>query len=130
MNKDSYKSIEEYREEINKQLEVDKQNYKGPFCCLIMDYNIDKSNLQNKSSYFYVPKLRCYYLQPIIGFGSDKIDFCPHCGIKLPQELSDLWFDILEKEYGIDSPFCPDPEDEKKFPAEFLTDKWWINRKL
>jgi len=53
--------------------------------------------------------------------------WCPWCGTKLRKELSDQWYDILEKEYGICDPIV---DDRKKVPAEFWTDEWWKKRGL
>jgi hypothetical protein len=49
------------------------------------------------------------------------------CGKKLPLSLRDEWFEILEKEYGLENPY---EEDRKKVPKEFWTDEWWKNRGL
>ena len=111
-------SLKKYWKERDKQLEEDKKNYKGPHCCLIMDYNIDKSSGENISPCFYNPKFRKYYLQATQGLGGEKIDFCPYCGTKLPQSLSDIWFDILEEEFGLDNPASL--EQKKKIPASRL----------
>ncbi len=56
-----------------------------------------------------------------------KIYYCPWCGAKFPKELFDEWYDILEKEYGIEDPIHT---DRKKVPAEFWSDKWWKKRGL
>jgi hypothetical protein len=55
------------------------------------------------------------------------IQYCPWCGTKLPTELSDEWYDTLEKEYGIISPIH---DERKKVPPEFWTDEWWKKRGL
>ena len=128
MNKLIDESLEEYWEKKDKQLQEDKKNYNGPHCCLIMDYSVDKTDPENVSPCLYIPKFREYSLQAMIGPGAGKIDYCPYCGTKLPQELSDLWFDILEKEYGLDDPGWP--EQREKVPTEFLTDEWWKKRGL
>jgi hypothetical protein len=120
-------SLEKSQEERIRQFEEKKKNYKGLHCCLIMDYNVNKSSSENVSPCFYNPKFREYYLQETRGKGSRKINFCPYCGTKLPQDLSDLWFDILEKELGLD-PWIP--KQRKKIPADFLTDEWWKKRGL
>ena len=54
------------------------------------------------------------------------IPYCVFCGKKLPQSLSEKWFAILEKEYGLNDPF------KKKcvIPEEFKSDAWWKNRGL
>lgn len=56
-----------------------------------------------------------------------SISYCPFCGTKLPVELSDYWFDILEIEHGI---VDTAGEDKAKVPAEFRTDEWWKKRGL
>ena len=114
--------------EKNNELEVEKENYNGPHCCFVMDYSVDKSNPENISPTDYSPKFREYYLQATIGPGGRQIDYCPYCGTKLPQGLSDMWFDILEKEYGLDDPGWPEQRD--MVPAEFFTEEWWKKRKL
>jgi hypothetical protein len=121
-------TLEQYWERRDKQLEEDKKNYKGPHCCLIMHYAIDETDPANVSPCSYSPKFREYYLDATDGFGGGKIDFCPFCGTKLPKGLSDEWFDILEKEYGLDDPGMPDQKE--KVPAEFKTDEWWKKREL
>nr|WP_253307484.1 hypothetical protein [Rickettsia endosymbiont of Ceutorhynchus assimilis] len=55
------------------------------------------------------------------------IQYCPWCGTKLPKELSDEWYDILEKEYNITDPIG---EERSKVPAEFWTGEWWKKRGL
>ncbi len=120
-------SVDKSQEEVYKRFEENKKNYKGFHCCFVMDNAVDKSNSENVSPCFYNPKFREYYLQATSGLGSRKIDFCPYCGTKLPQDLSDLWFDILEQEFKID-PWLP--KDRKKIPAEFLTNEWWKKRGL
>ncbi len=57
------------------------------------------------------------------GCGSLQISFCPYCGTKLPENLEDMWFEILEKRFDIDDPF--DSEQYKKIPVEYLSDSWW-----
>lgn len=108
-------------------MEENKENYKGPHCCFVMDYSVDKSNPYNISPTSYSPKFREYYLQATIGPGSRKIDYCPYCGTKLPAGLSDLWFDILEEEYEIQA---WKHNQKEKIPAEFFTDEWWKKRGL
>jgi hypothetical protein len=49
------------------------------------------------------------------------------CGKKLPTSLRIEWHDILEEEYGLES---PDNRDKKKVPKEFLSDAWWKKRNL
>lgn len=50
------------------------------------------------------------------------------CGTKLPANLRNEWFDILEQEHGLQNPHSSEQRD--KIPAEFLTDEWWKRRGL
>ncbi|MCB9985165.1 MAG: hypothetical protein H6864_05695 [Micavibrio sp.] len=72
----------------------------------------------------YSAKLRRYGLdyRPRFGGGIQVINFCPWCGVRLPKELCDEWFDELEK-LGID-----DPDDG--VPEEFTSELWWRKRGL
>lgn len=60
--------------------------------------------------------------------GRQGIYNCPWCGFKLLSILSDERDDILEREFGVEN--YMDKEQLEKIPAEFLTDEWWIKRKL
>ncbi len=88
-----------------------------------------KEALADKRVYMgYSPKYREYYLKtnhPMIIY---TITHCPWCGTKLPKSVREEWFDILEKEYGIDHPRYD--EQEKLIPEEFKTDEWWKKRGL
>ncbi|WP_341751171.1 DUF6980 family protein [Candidatus Tisiphia endosymbiont of Piscicola geometra] len=75
----------------------------------------------------YDPMNRSYLIKVNKHIGQE-IDFCPWCGIKLPEKVShDEWWNILEKEYNI-----TDPRNSEKeiVPAEFWTDEWWKKRGL
>ncbi len=101
-------------------------NYKGPFCCFDMDSMLDDDEgLYNVK---YNPKLRKYYLKSLSGPYIRTLEFCSWCGTQLPKNLNDEWFDILEQEYGLDMPRTV--KQQKKIPAEFLTDEWWKKRGL
>ncbi len=54
------------------------------------------------------------------GLSFVTIMFCPWCGKQLPCSKRDRWFEELEK-LGFDDPW------DQEIPAEFETDKWWIN---
>ncbi len=86
--------------------------------------------LSEKKVYInYRPHFREYFVNHK-GSSSDGyvLWYCPWCGIKLPESLRDEWFDILEKEYGLDDPWSL--EQEKLVPKEFTTDEWWKQRGL
>jgi hypothetical protein len=86
-------------------------------CCEQMSKNIEIKTLEFNSKY------REWGINISDG-GSSKmlIEYCPWCGKMLPVSVRDNWFDILEDMdidvYGDD------------IPAEFKSDKWWIERKL
>jgi hypothetical protein len=102
-------------------IEYQKKHYKGPHCCW-------ETYPENVSPCSYNPKFRGYYLLARFGYGGEQIQYCPRCGKKYPKELSDEWFDILEKEYGLDDPNALDQRD--RVPKEFWTDEWWKKRGL
>lgn len=56
-----------------------------------------------------------------------RLNFCPACGIKVPENLIDAWYDVLQQECGLDDPVF-NPEQNKRIPTEFLTDEWWKKR--
>lgn len=74
----------------------------------------------------YCPILREYNITGNKGF---KMFYCPWCGSILPKRLRDEFFDILEKEYGIDSDIF-EVLHNPKLPEEFRTDEWWKKRGL
>ncbi|MEW6734615.1 MAG: hypothetical protein AB1489_25040 [Acidobacteriota bacterium] len=49
------------------------------------------------------------------------IEYCPWCGVKLPESKRDLWFDKL-KALGYDKP------SEQDIPKEFLTAEWYLEQ--
>lgn len=55
------------------------------------------------------------------------ITYCPRCGAKLPEDLVDKWWDIVEEKFGIDGLF---DKRIKDLPEEFKTDEWWKKRGL
>ena len=57
------------------------------------------------------------------------IFFCPWCGSKLPNSLRDKFFDILEKEYNIETDIG-EYKERKDIPMEFKSDEWWKKRDL
>ena len=108
-----------------------KTNKKIQYCCELMNDFLADSRI----AILYSPAYRLYSL-PWLQKGrtistvtkSQKIDYCPWCGKKLPTDLTNRWFEILEKEYHLDDPRSK--EQKKLVPAEFHTDKWWKKRGL
>ena len=57
------------------------------------------------------------------------LSFCPWCGKKLPKNLTEDMYVIIEKEYGI--PWIKaDVFKYTNLPDEFKTDEWWKKRGL
>lgn len=105
-----------------------KKEYKGPHCCWETAVAVDHTDQTNISPCLYKPKFRGYYIKSTSDYGAEQINYCPRCGKQYPRELSDAWFDILEKEYGLDNPNALDQRD--RVPKEFWTDEWWKKRGL
>lgn len=110
-------------DKIREEVEEERRNYNGPHCCLTMDAELIKKG----AILHYSQAFREYGINIPKSTGCMVIDYCMFCGKKLPMSLRKKWYDILEKEYGLES---PDEEDKKKIPKEFLTDEWWKNRRL
>ena len=70
----------------------------------------------------YEERFRQYGIDYRTG-GIQLIDFCPWCGVRLPKDLVDEWFRILEAELGL-------PPDDPSMPAEMQTSVWWRRRGL
>jgi hypothetical protein len=111
----------EWIDAIDKRVEQARRDYKGPHCCLAMDIHLSKKGT--------ILRYDEQYREYTIGFpnGGVLIGYCMFCGKKLSTSVRDEWFDILEKEYGLEEPLH---EDKKKVPKEFWTDEWWKKRGL
>ena len=96
---------------------------KDKCCCQLMGISVKDPRI----TVYYSPRFREYSIETTSG-AYQIILFCPFCGKKLPSPLRDTLFDILEKKYGIDSPF--DNDQAKLIPKEFKTDEWWKKRNL
>lgn len=93
-------------------------------CCEFMDECLSDARIQ----IFYEPISREYYI-PLIGSQAVQcIIYCPFCGKKLPSDLRNRLYEILENEYDIEPEF--DFKKTKGLPKEFLTDEWWKKRGL
>ena len=91
------------------------------YCCFQMRFHIkEKEKIIDYDSTWrqYAIKVNETIIQ--------LIDYCPWCGVKLPQPLNNKWFQILEEEYYIIDP----SKNKGKIPKEFLTDEWWKERGL
>ncbi|RHZ35546.1 DUF6980 family protein [endosymbiont GvMRE of Glomus versiforme] len=96
------------------------------FCCDYLVSRLSEGNVYIK----YDSSFREFYLKR-----SDAknviylIQFCPWCGKKLPKGLRNEWFDILEKEYKIETDIF-EWRENKDIPQEFKSDEWWKKRGL
>jgi hypothetical protein len=110
-------------DEIRAEVEEERRNYKGPHCCLTMDAEL----MREDAVLQYDPRFREYGIEVARSSGCMPMDYCMFCGTKLPLSLRHHWFDILEKEYGLERPVTG---DKKKVPQQFWTDEWWKVRGL
>ena len=93
-------------------------------CCDMMTFFIDSGEIYVE----YCPIDRSYAIPYKKSLGSvQRLEFCPWCSKKLPAELRDELFDILESEYGLDITFL---ELKEKAPQESHSDEWWVKRGL
>jgi hypothetical protein len=122
MNGGKNVDYKEWSDAIDKKVEEERRNYKGPYCCLTMDAELSKEG----AILYYDPQYREYGVD-LLERGGMLIDYCMFCGKKLPISVRDEWFGILENEYGLE---WPDSKDKKKVPQEFWTDEWWKERGL
>ena len=96
------------------------------FCCDQMKKAIDR----NIVSHFDAMREYDLILTEAMGYKAGtacEISHCPWCGTFLGKTLNREYFDILEKEYGIE---IPDLENFTNVPEEFRTDEWWKKRGL
>ena len=92
------------------------------FCCEDMSYAV--ANL--RTSVTYRPIDRRFIIEGDLGL---EIDYCPWCSTKLPKNLREEWFEVLEIEYGIETD-VGEARDRPDIPKEFWTDEWWKKRGL
>lgn len=114
-------------------------------CCTIMELFINSQHCccamggavheGHDSPITYNPRDRSYYSTAPRSFlkrnelwSGYRFKYCPFCKKRLPKDLTNAWFDMLEKEYGIDDPY--DDEQKRRIPQEFMTDEWWKKRGL
>ena len=89
------------------------------YCCKEMGFHLEQEELPIT----YTPKYREYGIDYTDGSGSTQlINFCPWCGFRLPDKLSNEWFRSLES-MGLE-PY------ESEIPQEYRSDDWWKKRKL
>jgi hypothetical protein len=101
---------------------IEREGINPSYCCGALDYQLQSRCCPIR----YNKKFREYSIKDSRSTSISIMFFCPNCATEFPTSLREQWFDILEKEYGLE-----DPDDEKeKIPKEFLTDEWWKKRGL
>jgi hypothetical protein len=115
--------MEDMLKKIDEEIEEERRNYKGPYCCLTMDAELSRED----ALLYYSLRYREYGVKLPKSTGGMLMDYCMFCGKRLPISVRDEWFGILEKEYGLERPLTG---DKKHVPKEFLTDEWWKKRGL
>jgi hypothetical protein len=78
----------------------------------------------------YSPIFNEYYIPLKKSKIKQGILYCPWCDSKLPVSLRDQYFEILEKEHGIDAWDINDIGTNTQIPSEFKSDEWWKKRGL
>lgn len=95
-------------------------------CCEAMDQALQDPRVV----LIYRPYERGYYLPRKYEGALDGLVYCFWCGVKLPDNLYDLWFDLVFNQLKVplsdDYPALETPG----LPDEFKTDEWWKERGL
>ena len=108
-------------------------------CCKQMERQLEDKRVTIQ----YSPIFREYYIYVIDWWipieeiretkdlitATQRIDYCPWCGTKLPNSLRDQYFEILQNEHVQEIDILG-IKDNKKVPEEFKSDKWWKKRGL
>ena len=105
------------------KVEEKRPSFTLPNCCETMD----KGMHTPKSIYVYFANKREYGFLIRKTTGCSLIDYCIHCGTKMPDSLRDKWFFLLRAKYKLSE---ADLEDNTKIPPEFLTEEWWRKRNI
>lgn len=93
---------------------------KAAFCCKEMGVFI----ADPRDPIEYDPIFREYFICLNNRSNIITLVYCPWCGIKLPVSLRKSYFDILEKEYQIETNLG-EYKERSDIPADFKSDKWW-----
>lgn len=102
---------------------------KSKHCCSDMDYYADSLYRKEHDIIRYHPEDREYHF---VLHGYDygletPFAYCPWCGSKLPESLSEEWCKVIKEKFGLDEVFA---EEWEKLPEEFKTEEWWQKRGL
>lgn len=91
-------------------------------CCSTLTRFIEDPRLDIN----YDEVFRRYYIHLISGHSATQgLFYCPWCGQKFPEELSEEYHNILWEIFGEDTDL-----DEIDVPEEFKSSQWWERRNL
>lgn len=76
----------------------------------------------------YDPSIRRFALKETWGPAMRTISHCPWSGRKLPEDLADRWFDLIEDLMGTDD--WSTDEAREKLNGDYFNETWWIERGL
>ncbi|CAG8448193.1 812_t:CDS:2 [Racocetra fulgida] len=108
---------------VDKYLNLDRKD----FCCEEMYENLlgEDNSGECELHFGYIPQFREYFIDIKDEYGGAVllISYCPWCGKKLPKGLREEFFDILEKEYKIETDIG-EYKERADIPQEFKSDEW------
>ena len=76
----------------------------------------------------YDPSIRRFGLKETWGPALRTISYCPWSGRKLPDDLTDQWFDLIEDLMGTDD--WSTDEAREKLSDDYFNETWWVERGL
>ena len=88
-------------------------------CCNDLKFHMEEM----EKLIIYLPTDRSYLIR-INNHIGQEIKFCPWCGSKLPENLTEARAKIIFDEMNLDS------YEDPRLPEEFKTDEWWKKRGL
>ncbi|CAG8836896.1 1952_t:CDS:1, partial [Racocetra persica] len=107
---------------VDKYLNLDRKD----FCCEEMYENLlgEDNSGECELHFGYIPQFREYFIDIKDEYGGAVllISYCPWCGKKLPKGLREEFFDILEKEYKIETDIG-EYKERADIPQEFKRDE-------
>jgi hypothetical protein len=122
-----------------------KYNLEKGYCCNFIKVITQQSVRHFEWSYAipikYYPRTRTFLLTDCPGFlhknelpGKYRaeigfaMEYCPQCGSNFPKDLTEEWYETMEKQFDIKYP--SDPDKAHLIPEEYKTDEWWKRRGL
>ena len=88
---------DKWLEEIHKEVEEERRNYRGPHCCMTTHYEL----LREDGVVVYNSKFREYGIEIPKSQKYLLTRYCTDCGQKLPESLRNKWFQTLKQEWKL-----------------------------